>query len=212
MTVDSLTSQPSALKLIETRILCFDSIISNYSFTMFDSFSSNYLSTIFFCRFFFDFSLTYIGAGMICSHIVNISLILGAVLSWGIMWPSIKNLEGDWFPANIPENSMKSLQGYKVWIIISCLRIWFAWIFHEKQFISYKVTIFQVFLSIALILGDGLYNFAKIMFITLSSMLSRYKQKKSKTGKLNDTDLKKLEQFILFPAAYSSTYCSSYRW
>ncbi|PKU64164.1 putative metal-nicotianamine transporter YSL9 [Dendrobium catenatum] len=104
--------------------------------------------------FFFDFSLTYIGAGMICSHIVNISLILGAVLSWGIMWPSIKNLEGDWFPANIPQSSMKSLQGYKV------------------------------FLSIALILGDGLYNFVKIMSITLSSMLSRYKQKKSKTGKL----------------------------
>ncbi|XP_028556816.1 probable metal-nicotianamine transporter YSL9 isoform X2 [Dendrobium catenatum] len=101
--------------------------------------------------FFFDFSLTYIGAGMICSHIVNISLILGAVLSWGIMWPSIKNLEGDWFPANIPQSSMKSLQGYKV------------------------------FLSIALILGDGLYNFVKIMSITLSSMLSRYKQKKSKT-------------------------------
>ncbi|XP_020675862.1 probable metal-nicotianamine transporter YSL9 isoform X1 [Dendrobium catenatum] len=106
--------------------------------------------------FFFDFSLTYIGAGMICSHIVNISLILGAVLSWGIMWPSIKNLEGDWFPANIPQSSMKSLQGYKV------------------------------FLSIALILGDGLYNFVKIMSITLSSMLSRYKQKKSKTAPTDD--------------------------
>ncbi|KAG0476064.1 hypothetical protein HPP92_012513 [Vanilla planifolia] len=100
--------------------------------------------------FFFDFSLTYVGAGMICSHIVNISLILGAVLSWGVMWPLIKGLNGEWFPANVPLSSMKSLQGYKV------------------------------FISIALILGDGLYNFTKIMVISLRSMHSRYRQKKYK--------------------------------
>lgn len=67
-----------------------------------------------FCRFYFDFSMTYIGTGMICSHIVNLSLLLGAVLSYGIMWPLIRNLEGEWFPADLPESSMKSLNGYKV--------------------------------------------------------------------------------------------------
>ncbi|CAN6228922.1 unnamed protein product, partial [Urochloa humidicola] len=36
-------------------------------------------------RFYFDFSPTYVGVGMICSHIVNISILLGAILSWGIM-------------------------------------------------------------------------------------------------------------------------------
>ncbi|KAK8966258.1 putative metal-nicotianamine transporter YSL9 [Platanthera guangdongensis] len=101
--------------------------------------------------FFFDFSLTYIGAGMICSHIVNISLILGAVLSWGVMSPLLKGFEGDWFPSNIPHTSMKSLQGYKV------------------------------FLTIALLLGDGLYNFVKIMYITFRNMLSKYQQKNTKT-------------------------------
>uniref|UniRef100_A0A2N9IS71 Uncharacterized protein n=1 Tax=Fagus sylvatica TaxID=28930 RepID=A0A2N9IS71_FAGSY len=33
--------------------------------------------------FYFDFSMTYIGAGMICSHLVNLSLLFGALLSWG---------------------------------------------------------------------------------------------------------------------------------
>jgi uncharacterized oligopeptide transporter (OPT) family protein len=65
-------------------------------------------------RFFFDFSLTYVGAGMICSHLVNLSLLLGALLSWGVMWPLIGDLKGEWYPADIPESSMRSLQGYKV--------------------------------------------------------------------------------------------------
>ena len=67
-----------------------------------------------FCRFYFDFSMTYVGAGMICSHLVNLSLLLGAVLSWGIMWPLIRGLKGQWFPESLPESSMKSLNGYRV--------------------------------------------------------------------------------------------------
>ncbi|XP_074575492.1 putative metal-nicotianamine transporter YSL9 [Curcuma longa] len=93
--------------------------------------------------FFFDFSLTYVGAGMICSYIVNLSLILGAVISWGIMWPLISGLKGDWYSDSLPESSTKSLQGYKV------------------------------FISISLILGDGLYNFLKILAFTVRSMHAR---------------------------------------
>lgn len=51
---------------------------------------------------------------MICPHIVNISLLIGAILSWGVMWPLIAKLKGEWFPADVPESSMKSLNGYKV--------------------------------------------------------------------------------------------------
>lgn len=51
---------------------------------------------------------------MICSHLVNLSLLLGAVLSWGVMWPLISELKGDWYPNTLPESSMRSLQGYKV--------------------------------------------------------------------------------------------------
>ncbi|RHN68994.1 putative oligopeptide transporter, OPT superfamily [Medicago truncatula] len=86
--------------------------------------------------FYFDFSMTYVGAGMICSHLVNLSLLFGAVVSWAIMWPLIRVLKGNWFPESLPESSMKSLNGYKV------------------------------FISIALILGDGLYNFIKIIYFS----------------------------------------------
>lgn len=105
--------------------------------------------------FYFDFSMTYIGAGMICSHLVNLSLLLGAVLSWGLMWPLIGGLKGEWFPSTLSESSMKSLNGYKV------------------------------FISISLILGDGLYNFLKILYFTARSMRARAKANKLKTEDKN---------------------------
>ncbi|CAK9167443.1 unnamed protein product [Ilex paraguariensis] len=120
--------------------------------------------------FYFDFSMTYVGAGMICPHAVNLSLLLGGVLSWGMMWPLIHKLKGDWFPADLPETSMKSLNGYKV------------------------------FVPIALILGDGLYNFIKIMLFTLINIHGRLKQKNlnSAAGSQNKAlgDLKQDEVFI----------------
>ncbi|KAA8533562.1 hypothetical protein F0562_031004 [Nyssa sinensis] len=117
--------------------------------------------------FYFDLSMTYIGAGMICSHLVNLSLLLGSVLSWGIMWPLISGREGDWFPKTLPESSMKSLNGYKV------------------------------FIAIALILGDGLYNFLKILYFTSRSMCTRLK-KNPKTYDKNQPldDLQRNEMFI----------------
>ncbi|KAG8381093.1 hypothetical protein BUALT_Bualt06G0086400 [Buddleja alternifolia] len=120
--------------------------------------------------FYFDFSMTYIGAGMICSHLVNLSLLLGAVLSWGVMWPLISEKKGDWFPQNIKESSMKSLNGYKV------------------------------FISIALILGDGLYNFLKILLFTIRNMYSVYNKKNLKTVPEDENqprdDLRRNEVFI----------------
>lgn len=118
--------------------------------------------------FYFDFSMTYIGAGMICSHLVNLSLLLGAVLSWGLMWPLIGGLKGEWFPSTLPESSMKSLNGYKV------------------------------FISISLILGDGLYNFLKILYFTARSMRARAKANKIKTEDKNQArdDLQRNEIFL----------------
>ncbi|KAK8513186.1 hypothetical protein V6N13_032434 [Hibiscus sabdariffa] len=120
--------------------------------------------------FYFDFSMTYIGAGMICPHLVNLSLLLGAVLSWGVMWPLIGGLKGEWFPATLPESSMESLNGYKV------------------------------FISIALILGDGLYNFLKILFFTARSIHTRVKVTNLNTfsdeQKQHQVDLQRNELFI----------------
>jgi len=72
------------------------------------------------CRFYFDFSPTYIGCGLICPHIVNCSTLLGAIISWGFLWPYISTKAGDWYPANLGSNDFKGLYGYKVWYIVTC--------------------------------------------------------------------------------------------
>ncbi|PON47722.1 Oligopeptide transporter [Parasponia andersonii] len=102
-------------------------------------------------KFFFDFSASYIGAGMICPYIVNVSILIGGILSWGIMWPLINNRKGDWYPADLDPHSMHGLQGYKV------------------------------FIAIAMILGDGLYNFFKVIIRTLSAMYIHYREKSSES-------------------------------
>ena len=132
-------------------------------------------------RFFFDFSMTYVGAGMLVSHLVNFSLLVGAVLSWGIMWPLIRNLKGEWYPAKLSEGSMKSLTGYKAG-------------FHPSSDNSYqnsfKSVNLQVFIPIALILGDGLYSFVKVLARTSWSMYRTRQGKSSKIGKNRRAELK----------------------
>ncbi|KAG9445905.1 hypothetical protein H6P81_012033 [Aristolochia fimbriata] len=97
--------------------------------------------------FYFDFSPTYIGCGLICPHIVNCSVLLGAIISWGALWPFISSRTGDWYPDNLESNDFKGLYGYKV------------------------------FIAIALILGDGVYNLVKIMALTFKEMSKKYSKK-----------------------------------
>ncbi|XP_066346342.1 probable metal-nicotianamine transporter YSL10 isoform X1 [Miscanthus floridulus] len=92
-------------------------------------------------KFFFDFSATYVGVGMICPYLVNASVLLGGVVSWGIMWPLIEQKKGDWYPADLKPSSLRGIVGYRV------------------------------FVSIALILGDGLYNFLKVMTRTVTALV-----------------------------------------
>ncbi|XP_024969437.1 metal-nicotianamine transporter YSL3-like [Cynara cardunculus var. scolymus] len=118
--------------------------------------------------FYFDFSMTYIGAGMICSHLVNLSLLAGAVLSYGVMWPLIGDRKGNWFPASLSESSMKSLNGYKV------------------------------FISIALILGDGLYNFLKITFFTARNIYTTSRKNPKTNPDSNNQPLDNLQKNEVF--------------
>jgi uncharacterized oligopeptide transporter (OPT) family protein len=69
---------------------------------------------LFICRFYFDFSALYIGVGMICPYIINISVLLGGILSWGLMWPLIKTREGHWYKAGLGDSSLEGIQGYRV--------------------------------------------------------------------------------------------------
>lgn len=75
----------------------------------------NFSRTVFAAaRFYFDFSTTYVGAGMICPHTVNVSVLLGGILSWGLLWPLIAQKRGSWFDAKLPDSSLEGMQGYRV--------------------------------------------------------------------------------------------------
>ncbi|XP_073038490.1 probable metal-nicotianamine transporter YSL7 [Primulina eburnea] len=100
-------------------------------------------------KFYFDFSATYVGVGMICPYLINVSLLVGAILSWGIMWPLIENRKGDWYSATLGPSSLHGIQGYRV------------------------------FIAIAMILGDGLYNFVKVLSRTLLGLYQQIRDKNS---------------------------------
>ncbi|RYR79352.1 hypothetical protein Ahy_A01g004178 [Arachis hypogaea] len=108
-------------------------------------------------KFYFDFSATYVGVGMICPYIINVSLLIGGILSWGVMWPLIANKKGDWYDAKLKSSSLEGLQGYKV------------------------------FIAIAMILGDGLYNFVKVLARTLSGLYKQCYKKDSDVGPTDDS-------------------------
>ncbi|KAG0459077.1 hypothetical protein HPP92_022205 [Vanilla planifolia] len=102
-------------------------------------------------RFYFDFSATYVGVGMICPYLVNISVLIGGIISWGIMWPLVGKKRGSWYSAELPDSSLHGLQGYRI------------------------------FISIAMILGDGLYNFLKVLVKTISGIVAQTRSKNTST-------------------------------
>ncbi|KAK1385448.1 putative metal-nicotianamine transporter YSL7 [Heracleum sosnowskyi] len=94
-------------------------------------------------RFYFDFSATYVGVGMICPYMINVSLLLGGILSWGIMWPAIEAKKGDWYNADLPASSLHGIQGYRV------------------------------FIAIAMMLGDGLFHVVYMLTSTILSFAKK---------------------------------------
>lgn len=129
----------------------------------FDNFPSFGL-TLFRNTFYFDFSPTYVGCGLICPHIVNCSVLLGAIISWGFLWPFISQHAGDWYPADLGSSDFKGLYGYKV------------------------------FIAISLILGDGLYNLIKIIAITVKEMWNKSTKDRKLpiVNEIDDTETSKL--------------------
>jgi len=66
------------------------------------------------CSFYFNFSATYVGVGMICPTVVSISMLAGSILSSGIMLPYIESKKGVWYNSEYKESSMMGIYGYKV--------------------------------------------------------------------------------------------------
>ncbi|MBA0840551.1 hypothetical protein Goarm_003129, partial [Gossypium armourianum] len=130
--------------------------------------------------FYFDFSPTYVGCGLICPHIVNCSVLLGAIISWGFLWPFIFAHAGDWYPSGLESNNFKGLYGYKSFVL---MEMFFS--HNSSKEVFWVVTFSQVFIAIALILGDGLYNLIKIIYISAKEVCKK-STKQSKLPIVNE--------------------------
>nr|XP_024380047.1 probable metal-nicotianamine transporter YSL6 [Physcomitrium patens] len=148
---------PGGVEIAKTQVTCLGKYFTlSFVFSAFKWFFSGIGDSCGFDQFptlglkayhnmmYFDFSMTYIGAGIICPHIVNVSVLLGAILSWCLLWPLIASYEGIWYPAGLGSSNFKGLYGYKV------------------------------FIAIAVILGDGLYNFIVILYKSGKELHAHY--------------------------------------
>ncbi|KAJ0966838.1 hypothetical protein J5N97_023755 [Dioscorea zingiberensis] len=97
-------------------------------------------------KFYFEFSSSNIGMGMICPNTINLSLLFGGVISHAFLWPHIKRKEGKWFPADLGPQDMHGLFGYKV------------------------------FISLAMVVGDGLFLLIHVLVRTLNDLNNKRRQ------------------------------------
>ncbi|XP_009758111.1 putative metal-nicotianamine transporter YSL7 [Nicotiana tabacum] len=115
-------------------------------------------------KFYFDFSSTYVGVGMLCPYMVNVSLLIGAIVSWAIMWPMIEAKKGDWYSAQLTAASLHGIQGYRV------------------------------FIAISMMLGDGLFHFAYMLAVTVLSFRNRKSGQEDSSGEESSEDYDKKRQ------------------
>jgi len=103
-----------------------------------------------------DFDVTYVGTGMLCSHHVNYSMLIGGLFSYFWLWPYVlhqcSHVDGEgWFNCSEPRSSLQGLRGY------------------------------QVFASIGCILGDSFYQMGKIAIVSYFD----YKKRSNRTAEEN---------------------------
>ncbi|KAL6624471.1 hypothetical protein ACP70R_031792 [Stipagrostis hirtigluma subsp. patula] len=128
-------------------------------------------------RFYFDFSATYVGVGMICPHMVNLALLFGAIFSWGFLWPYIESKKGQWYHTDSP-TSLTGSNGYKM---------------HKNH----------VFIGVTMIITDGIFNFLTLFFTAAIDLYHKRQEQDSgmshyitKHPSLNYDDRKRIELFL----------------
>ncbi|KAM0821543.1 hypothetical protein ACQ4PT_072127 [Festuca glaucescens] len=108
--------------------------------------------------FYINLNGTYVGVGMISPYLINISMLVGAIISWGFMWPYIETKKGSWYAADIQESSLRGINGYKV------------------------------FGAIGMILGDGIFQLVVILVKTLQTMRNHQREAAETLRSFSDVD------------------------
>ncbi|XP_075483421.1 putative metal-nicotianamine transporter YSL12 [Primulina tabacum] len=176
---------PKGAKLAKKQVMClFKSFVGSFMFACFkwfftagdgcgfDSFPTFGLQALK-QRFNFDFSTTYVGVGMICPYMVNVSLLLGAILSWGVMWPLIQTKEGIWYDSGLKGSDIHGIQGYRV------------------------------FIAISMMLGDGLFHAVYMVIVSVKNFMAQQSQQRHVNDAMEeeqpsgDYDEKKRKEYFL---------------
>ncbi|KAL6893613.1 hypothetical protein ACP4OV_007711 [Aristida adscensionis] len=93
--------------------------------------------------FYFNFSMTNVGIGMLSPYKITISMLIGSLVSWGIMWPYMKTKEGSWYPRGLDDDNLTGIHAYRV------------------------------FIGISMVLADGIFHLLSIMLQTLYEMYNQ---------------------------------------
>ncbi|TVU30462.1 hypothetical protein EJB05_22087 [Eragrostis curvula] len=96
--------------------------------------------------YYFDFSMSNIGIGMICPHMITISMFVGNLLWWLVLCLSHTSNNGAWYAVNLKVDFLRDITSYKV------------------------------FIGVAMMITDGLFNFLCILSRTLWVMSKPCKQ------------------------------------
>jgi len=62
----------------------------------------------------FDFQMPLLGVGLMAPTGVAWSMLVGAVISWGVLWPVIASKAGVWYPADLGAWDGRGLFGYQI--------------------------------------------------------------------------------------------------
>ncbi|KAF6266546.1 OPT oligopeptide transporter protein-domain-containing protein [Scenedesmus sp. NREL 46B-D3] len=69
----------------------------------------------------FDFSLPFVGLGILAPISVTWSMLLGGLLSWGLLWPLLSRMEGQWFAARLGPWDIRGAYGYYLTVAMALL-------------------------------------------------------------------------------------------
>ncbi|KAF0930600.1 hypothetical protein E2562_033764 [Oryza meyeriana var. granulata] len=70
---------------------------------------------------YFDFSMANVGVGMISPYKTTMSMLVGSLVSWGIIWPYIETKEGSWYPRGLDGDDLGGINGYRVFVGMSMI-------------------------------------------------------------------------------------------
>ncbi|XP_048562697.1 probable metal-nicotianamine transporter YSL1 isoform X1 [Triticum urartu] len=116
-------------------------------------------------KFYFDFSASLVGVGMICPVLINFSMLFGSIITSFFLWPTLQSKKGDWYNDPSPTN-FKGINGYKVSdripselhrgsYLIRCFSL-------RTSLTMFAASMKQVPMGISMVLGDCLFQLGSI--------------------------------------------------